>query len=134
MAIEEALYHSVFDQAPIGIAIINGENFVSKFEIGDVSINPMFGKILGRDPIELQGQKWTEITHPDDLHLDLEKLKQLKEGQIDGYSIEKRFIRPDGSNVWTNMEVSYLSGLPYEHSMHLCLLEDISLERKQQMH
>lgn len=130
LAIEEALYHSVFDQAPIGIAIINGENFVSKFEIGDVSINPMFGKILGRDPIELQGQKWTEITHPDDLHLDLEKLKQLKEGQIDGYSIEKRFIRPDGSNVWTNMEVSYLSGLPYEHSMHLCLLEDISLRKE----
>ena len=40
--------------------------------------------------------------------------------------MEKRFIRPDGSSVWTNMKVAPLLGLPYQHSMHLCLIDDIS--------
>lgn len=126
LAFDEALYHSVFDQAPIGIALVNDKSFVLQSEYGHVSMNPMFERILGRTSQELANIKWTEITHRDDIKADLEKFGQFKTGKISGYSMEKRFIKPDGSSVWTNMKISHLQGRGDDEAMHLCLLEDIT--------
>lgn len=126
LAYSEALYRSVFNQAPIGIAIVNDKNFELKSEFEHFSINPMFERIIGRKSRELENIQWTEITHPEDLKDDLDNFKQFKCNKNDGYSMEKRFLRPDGSIVWTNMNISQLQGIPDKHSMHLCLLEDIS--------
>lgn len=130
IASDESLYHSVFDQAPVGIAIVHDKNFVFKSELGDMNMNSMYEKILGRSRQELANIKWTEITHPDDLQADLENFELFKSGKIGGYSMEKRFILPDGSVVWTIMRVSPIEEYDNSRSMHLCLLEDIS-ERKQ---
>lgn len=125
---DEALYHSIFTQAPIGIAIVNDKSFVRQSEFGHTNINTMFEKILGWTSQELERKKWTEITFPEDLQADLEKFEQFKNGEINGYSLEKRFIKPDGSVVWTDMEVSPLLG--ESGSVHLCLLEDISKRKE----
>ncbi len=130
LAIDEALYRSVFNQAPIGIAIVNDKSFVSISEYGEMNINPMFEQILGMKSDELANIKWTEITHPDDLQADIDKFEQFKKGRINGYSMEKRFLRPDGSSVWTNMKVSHLIGdSDLQSFLHLCLLEDISTRK-----
>ena len=129
LALNEALYRSVFDQAPTGIAIINDKSFVSRSEYIHLNINPMFERIIGWKSSELMKIEWTEITHPEDLSADLEKFDQFKAGKIDGYSIEKRFLRPDGSSVWTNMKISHLLGGPEMQPLHLCLLEDISTRK-----
>ena len=127
LAYSEALYRSVFNQAPVGIAIVNDKNFELKSEFEHLSINPMFEQILGRKSQELKNIQWTEITHPEDLKADLDNFKQFKSNNSSGYSMEKRFLRPDESIVWTNMKVSQLLGIPEKYSMHhLCLLEDIS--------
>ena len=117
----------MFSQAPIGIAIINDQQFIPESEFGQPNINPMFKKILGRTSEDLETITWPELTHPEDLQADMEKYEQFKNGEISGYSMKKRFVRPDGTSVWTNMKVSPLIGLPYKHSMHLCLLEDITI-------
>ena len=130
LAFDEALYHSAFDQAPIGVAIVNDKNFVYQSDFGHININPMFEQILGRTSYELTKINWPEITHPDDLQADLEKFEQFKKGEISGYSMEKRFIKPDGSCVWVNMTVSPLSGIPNKDSMHLCLIDDISVRKE----
>lgn len=129
LAYGEALYRSVFKQAPIGIAIVNDKKFVEQSELEHLNINPMFEQIIGRNIAELKNVPWTEITHPEDLEADLASFEQFKSSQIDGYSMEKRFLRPDGSIVWTNMKVSQLQGIPDENSLHICLLEDISLRK-----
>lgn len=121
-----ALYLSVFEQAPIGIAILNDKKFEINPHLLDITINPMFEKILGRTRKDLEGISWPEITHPEDLNADLEKFEQFKAGKIDGYAMQKRFIRPDGSHVWTYMKVSHLHGEFRNDPMHLCLIEDIS--------
>ena len=126
LAKNEALYRSVFNQAPIGIAIMNDKKFASQSELENMNINPMFEQIIGRNSQELKNVKWTEITYPEDLKADLDKFEQFQNRQIDGYSMEKRFLRPDGSIVWANMKVSQLLGIPDKNSMHICLLEDIS--------
>lgn len=129
LAYNEAIFHSAFDQAPIGVAIVDDFRLVSQSEFDKKSCNIMFLKILGRSSQELSQITWTEITHPDDLPADLEKFDQFKNGTINAYSIEKRFGRPDGTWIWTRMSVSPLVGLPFKHNMHLCLIEDISLRK-----
>ncbi|NLB81944.1 MAG: PAS domain S-box protein, partial [Clostridiaceae bacterium] len=119
LAFNEALYRSVFDQAPIGIAIVNDMEFTDRSDFGHSSMNPMFERILGCKSGDLSNVKWTEITHPDDLQEDLYKFDQFKKGEINGYTMEKRFIKPDGSVVWTFMIVSPLLGINDDHSVHL---------------
>lgn len=130
LIIDEALYRSVFNQAPVGIAIMQDKSHANNTEFGDATMNPTYSKILGRQPDELKNFTWVNITHPDDLKADLEKFIQFKHGEINGYTMEKRFIKPDGSVVYVNMKISPLLGIYEDHSMHLCLIEDIT-ERKQ---
>ncbi|NLT40315.1 MAG: PAS domain S-box protein [Clostridiales bacterium] len=131
LAIDEALYRSVFSQAPIGIALVDGKSFISHSELG-VNINPMFETILGRSSRDFDIISWEDITHPKDLQTDLEQFERFSNGEISGYSLEKRFLRPDGSSIWTNMTISRLTGLPNTGSMqlHLCLLEDVSARKE----
>ena len=131
IAYNEAIYHSLFDQTPVGTAIMNDKNFVSQSEFGDFSINPMFETILGRNAQELAKVTWTEITHPEDLKADLERFEKFKAGEINGYSLEKRFIRPNGTIVWTNTKVSQFLGFSNsKQSYHICLIEDITSKKK----
>jgi PAS domain S-box-containing protein len=124
---DETLFDGAFTKAPIGVAIVNGKNFIYESHYGHLSMNPMFEKILGRTSKELEHVKWTEITHPDDLSRDLALFDKFTKGEIDGYTLEKRFRRPDGSYVWTNMIISRLFA---SSDNHLCLLEDISERKK----
>ena len=129
MAFNEALYRSVFEQAPIGIAIADENRYVSQSEYGQMNANPMFEQIIGWKNEDLSKINWTNITHQEDLNLNIKKYEEFKEGKTGGYSIEKRFIKPDGSTVWTNMKVSPLLGYSDVRSYHLCLLEDISARK-----
>lgn len=127
LSLNKTLYRKIFYQASIGIAIIKQTYFVPQSELGDTNINPMFKKILGRTGQDLETVKWSDISHPDDLDTDNEYFEQLKKGEIGSYSMKKRFIRPDGSSVWTNMRITSLKGLPYKEPMYLCLIEDLTL-------
>lgn len=123
---DEALYRNMFSQAPIGVALINDHHFVEKTIHGHPGINPAGEKILGRSTAELSEITWSEITHPDDLPADLDLFRQFKAGEIDDYTLEKRFIRPDGASIWTDIHVSNLRDLPDHQNLHLFLMEDIT--------
>ncbi len=122
------LFRSVFNQAPIGIAIGDGEKYTVAEIEGLPGINPMFEKILGRGKEELAEARWTELTHPDDLEKDLDYFKSFRQGEIPGYSMVKRYIRPDGSFAWINMTIAELNldNESVNGNKHLCLIEDIS--------
>ncbi len=130
LALDEALYHNIFNQAPVGIAIVSDKNFVTRSKFGNSNINPMFERILGRTCGDLEVVDWPQITYPEDVKTDLEHFERFKSGEIDGYSMEKRFIKPDGSVVWTNMNISHLFEDPAHNPLHLCLLEDISARKE----
>ena len=130
LAFDEALYRNVFNNAPIGIAIVEDKQFVTQSQYSNMTMNPMFERILGRTNHELSVISWPDITDADDLRADLEQFAQFKSGKINGYVMEKRFIRPDGSTIWTNMIISHLSPSPDRRLVHLCLLEDISTRKE----
>ena len=72
-------------------------------------VNAMFEQIVGRSQAELARLGWAQITHPDDLQEELAKFQLLREGKIPSYSLEKRFIKPDGTYVWVSMVAAPLS-------------------------
>lgn len=123
---KEKFYSTVFRQAPVGISIVHDKIHTRSEGFEDININPMYEKILGRDKSELRNTTWTEITHPDDLPKDLEQFERFKNGIIDGYSMEKRYIKPDGSAVWVDMLIApFISGSEKSDD-HVCIIADIN--------
>ena len=123
---KEALFQTVFEQAPVGISITKkDENLYANTSKG-TSVNQAYIDILGRSREELATLHWTDITHPDDLAADTEHLRQLLSGQVDHYQMEKRYFKPDGSTIWVNFIASTLKNQINENISHLCLLEDIT--------
>ena len=117
----EQLFTTVFEQAPVGIAIIRGYE-------GLVNVNPEFIRITGRPGNELKKMHWTETVHPEDLDLAMEKFLKFKNKEIQNYSMVLRFVRKDGTIVWVNMMVDHIK-LDTDISdveSHLCIIRDMS--------
>jgi len=131
---EQTLYErsltldTLLDQAPIGIALSHGEEPNSSQ--GDQTVfNAAYKRITGRTREELIALGWSQITHPDDLVREMDLYRRFQAGEIEGYSMEKRFIRPDGSIVWADVILAPLKRRSDIKYNHLCLIQDIT-ERK----
>nr|WP_318780336.1 PAS domain S-box protein [Atlanticothrix silvestris] len=123
--IEEALreseqrFRATFHQAAVGIAHVETNGRWSL-------VNQRLCDIVGYTPRELQLRTFQDITHPDDLDADLKYVEQMLTGDIQTYSMEKRYFRKDGSIVWINLTASLVrevSGLP---KYFIAVIEDIS--------
>jgi len=121
-------FDMIFDQAPIGIAISHSCD-PSSPDAANVRINSRFKQITDRTKEELISLGWAKITHPDDLEEDLRNFRRLKSGEIKIYSMDKRYIKPDGSIVWVHMVVAPLKVSNDGQCSHICLVQDIT-ERK----
>lgn len=120
---------TILDQAPIGIVLSYGDQPSLDVENDPAIINRMFEKLTGRTRKELVTLGWAKITHPDDRKKDVHKFNDLLSGKIKRYSMEKRFIRPDGSLVWLDITVAPLKLNNNSKYKHICLAQDIT-ERK----
>ncbi|WP_425526029.1 PAS domain S-box protein [Halotia branconii] len=123
--IEEALreseqrFRATFHQAAVGIAHVETNGAWSL-------VNQRLCEIVGYTLQELRLLTFQDITHPDDLDTDLKYMEQMLAGDIQTYSMEKRYFRKDGSIVWINLTASLvreISGLP---KYFIAVVEDIS--------
>jgi len=122
-------FDTIFNQAPIGIAI---SHCMEPFDTNSsiiISMNPMFEQIIGRTKEELLELGWAKITHPDDMEKDMRNFRRLRAGEIKSYSMEKRYIKPDGSIVWVHMTVAPLIFAEDWLYNHICLVQDITARK-----
>lgn len=119
-------FDMIFNQAPIGIAI--SHNYNSKHPGGDVTvrINSVFEQITGRSKEDLISLGWANITHPDDIEEDMRNFERLQAGEIKSYSMDKRYIKQDGSIVWVHMIVAPFTLSDGQLCSHICLVQDIT--------
>ena len=76
--------------------------------------------------MELVGKTLSEVTHPEDLAADLANFGALTRGESSSYTMEKRFIRKDGTFVWAQLTVSVqfdAAGMP---TYCIKIIQDIS--------
>jgi diguanylate cyclase (GGDEF)-like protein/PAS domain S-box-containing protein len=67
--------------------------------------NDQLCEILGYSREELAEKTWVEVTHPADIEKDIAEFDRVMRGESEGYAIDKRFIRKDGSIVMANIDV-----------------------------
>src|SRR5437868_11068280 len=90
---------ATIDLAPIGIAHFAPDG---KFLLANARLCEM----LGCSREALLRQTFQEVTFPDDLDKCIALNGEVASGKRASYSIEKRFIRPDGEPMWARVNVS----------------------------
>ncbi|MEX2549410.1 MAG: PAS domain S-box protein [Nitriliruptoraceae bacterium] len=95
----DARFRVAMDEAPIGMALVSLDGAI-------LEVNPALCRLVGRDEAELLTLTTLDITHPDDVPLDRTYGQQLLAGGADQATIEKRFVRPDGTIVWGLLKTS----------------------------
>jgi PAS domain S-box-containing protein len=120
----EEKFRTMFEEAPLGVALINSLT-------GQIyEVNLRFAEIVGRTREEMANIDWMSITHPDDVQEDLDNMALLNAGKITGFSMNKRYLRPDNSYVWINMTVAPMTIADNNCRHHLCMIEDITMRRQ----
>jgi len=92
-------FELLFKFAGIGMAVVSPDG---KW----LQVNKALTKIVGYSEEELLKMDFQSITHPEDLDVDLKHVKEILSGKIDSYSMEKRYIKKDGSIVWIQLTVA----------------------------
>jgi PAS domain S-box-containing protein len=129
---EEALKESeerfrvMFNQAAVGIALVALDG---RF----IQVNPAMCEITGYSHDELVQTTVQQISHPDEQQLDFENFQKILAREINGYSVEKRFFRKDGSIVWVNVTASAVWDSQGQPKYGVGIIEDIS-ERQAALH
>ncbi len=119
----EAKYRAVFEQAAIGIGR------VSFADARWIDVNEAFCRMLGYTTEEMLATPWPEITHPEDLDLDLVPFRRMAAGELDSYSVEKRIIHKDGHQVWARLTLSLVRDAEGQPDYEVAVIEDVT-ERK----
>jgi diguanylate cyclase (GGDEF)-like protein/PAS domain S-box-containing protein len=68
-------------------------------------VNRALCEMIGYTEQELLSRSFADITHPEDLHGDLEQIQALRAGAIDVYETEKRYVHRHGHVVWVQLGV-----------------------------
>ena len=119
----EQLFRRAFDDAPIGMALIDLEGRWLR-------LNRSLSQMLGRTEQDLRALRLTEISHPDDQRADRPLIQELLAGRRRSYAIEKRLIHADGHVINALVHVSLMHGDGERPLYFLCQLVDITERRR----
>jgi PAS domain S-box-containing protein len=119
LAESEARFRTYFEDSLIAMAITSPQKRY-------LEVNDRFVRLLGYSKGELSGIDWTQLTHPDDLERNLKEYDRMLAGEIDGFSMEKRFLRRDRTIVYTILSVRLIRKTDGTPDYCLVQLQDIS--------
>jgi len=91
-----------------------------------LSLNPATCELLGRPESELLSLTFQELTHPGDLAADLTLSQRIAANELDCFRLSKRYLRPDGTIVHGDLNVSGIRGEDGELLAFLALIVDVS--------
>lgn len=92
-------------------------------------VNARLCEILGYSRDELLQLTWAEVTYPEDLDKDIEQFERVLQGEIDGYQMDKRYLRKDGQMVEASIDVKTIRDKNGAVEWFLATVQDIT-ERK----
>ena len=93
-------------------------------------VNRSLCEIIGYSEAELLRGRFQDVTHADDLHLDLENLEKLLSGEITSYQMEKRYLHKNGTVVWGMLSVSLFKDATGKPSFFISQIQDITARKE----
>ncbi len=122
LRISEETFRGSFEHAAIGMAVLNPEG---KW----VQVNNRVCEIVGYTPKELLNLTFQDITHPDDLYLDIKLLEELVAGEREYYHMDKRYYHKDGHIVYINLAVSIVRNEDGQPLFFVSQITDITRQK-----
>lgn len=89
-------FRAFFERSMVGMA-------TSSPEKGWIEVNDALCLMLGYTREELLRTTWAEVTHPEDLNADIALFERVMNGEIDDYTLDKRYLRKEGGIVHTHI-------------------------------
>ncbi len=108
--------------APIGIALENLEG-------QPLFANPALCSMLGFTEDEMCNRHCVEFSPAEDAEKDWLLFEKLRQGSIDNYQLEKRFIRKDGTIIWGRLSIALIKDTGSPSPLVVAMVEDITEKR-----
>lgn len=116
-------FRTTFENAAVGISHVGRDGRW-------LLVNRRYCEIVGYTAEELAEKTFRDLTHPDDIAADLAQRQDMLSGAISNFSMEKRYIRKDGSLIWINLTVGCARKANGEIDYFISVVEDISKRKK----
>lgn len=91
-----------------------------------IDFNDQLCTILGYSREELQQLTWADLTVPEDLNLDNAQFERVLAGEVNGYSLEKRFVHKSGRVVHTVISSNAVPNREGSVEYFVALVHDIT--------
>ena len=123
-ALREAheLFHRVFDEAPIGMAMLD-------LDLRFTEANDALCAITGYSREELKATGPEAITHPDDVGKHDQEVADLIAGDTDGFWSERRFVHAGRAPVWVAIQMTVLRDTDARPPRLIAQIQDITDRR-----
>ncbi|AFZ67645.1 PAS domain S-box protein [Deinococcus peraridilitoris] len=121
----EARYRALVEHAVVGVALVAPDGTF-------LEINPACATMLGRTPAQLRQLSVLDVTYPEDRAETTLTLQGLRSGEMDAFTLTKRYLRPDGSLVWSSSSMSAVRSARGEAQYFVAVLVDITEQQRLQ--
>lgn len=121
--LSEARLRGYFQTPTVGVVIVGTDHTY-------LEVNDFFCSLLGYAREELIGRRWQELTHPEEGRLQQGPLDELVAGTRDSFSLEKRYIRRDGTTIWAHTSASIVRAASGEVDCIVAIIHDITLRKQ----
>ncbi len=120
MGTEDTILQAIFDHAALGIALISLDGSLLR-------VNVRYCESCSVGPnLELRTRKIWDVTRPPDYDEVSSARGQLLEGAISSHSMEKRYIRKDGTAFWGKLNRSLVRDRDNLPQYFIAVVEDIT--------
>jgi PAS domain S-box-containing protein len=120
LRVREQEFRAIFELAAVGAT--QSDPHTGRFR----RVNRKLCDLTGYSEAELLDLTFFALTHPDDQERNQEVLDQLLRGDRDAVTIEKRYLRKDGTVIWVQTDATLLRGADGAPLMLLAVVQDIT--------
>ncbi len=115
LARAEERWRLTIDNAPVGIALVGLDGRFQR-------VNQALCRLFGHSKEVLLTLDFQRLTHPDDVVAGLELVNRLVSGELQHFSMRKRYLHADGHTIWADLSTSLIrnsAGKPLHFVSHI---------------
>lgn len=117
----EARFRAMYDNAAVGMAIMGIDRRI-------VGMNQVAAQMTGYPVEEMVGVDPLFLSHPEDVQIGMDQFRNMVDGKLPGFQMQKRFIRKDGNIFWGRVTYSAVPDKEGKPEYLVGLIEDVTEE------